>query len=127
MNHTTKNPPGRPKKLVTASIVKKFRVTPAEDKLIRQLAEKHNMTMTAYIRTFALSGKLEVKHKQVSQEIIAIIALMKNIGQNVNSLAYRNNRGNFLTEVDKENLRQWLSTLMSKVRKIENYFYDSED
>ena len=125
MNKSPKNKTGRPKKITTASIVKKFRVTPAEDEQIRRLAQQHNMTMTAYIKTFAVSGKLEVKHKQVNQEIIAMIALIKNIGQNVNSMAHRNNRGDFLTAVDKENLRQWLNTLMGKVKKMEDYFYDS--
>jgi len=116
-----RKPGGRPKSLVPADRKVGIRLTHIQFKLIEAYAIKSEMTISEYMRSMALNGKIELYKRSFPKEAIALIATFNRIAANLNSLAHKNNRGDFLTQDDKAGLREWLKTFIIHRNKLEEY------
>lgn len=117
---------GRPKKDMNLEKPVSVRYTYLQKIILESRASECEMDLSEYIRNISLNGKVEVFKKNIPKEVLGLVGSLYHIQANVNQLSKRNNRGDFLTEADNNNLREWLKNLSVIVRRIENYlFHDS--
>lgn len=117
----TKKKPGRPKSPVPSIRIVGVRLTSIQFKLIEAYANKSEMTISEYMRSMALNGKIELYKRSFPKEAIALIGTFNHIAANLNSLAHRNNRGDFLSPGDRDSLREWLKKFIIHRNKLEEY------
>lgn len=119
-----RKPGGRPKSLLPADRKVGIRLTHIQFKLIEAYAIKSEMTISEYMRTMALKGKVELFKRSFPKEAINLISTFNHIAANINNLAHRNNRGDFLTPEDRKRLGEWLNDFIVHRNKLEGYIRD---
>jgi uncharacterized protein (DUF1778 family) len=71
----------------------KFRVTETERNLIRERADMSGKSVSDFVRTLALSGKIEIRESQADFELIQAL---NRIGVNINQISKRYNASGHL-------------------------------
>jgi len=113
--------PGRPFAAIPHNKFIKARVSSMELLVIKQKASSCQMSLTDFIRAGVLNAKIEVFKRELPREALKSLAILSNLGSNINQIAKKHNIGDALTVQDRYSLLQIKNELLGVKAQIEKY------
>jgi|SRR5665213_3119299 len=121
IDHIYKKRGGRPKQAVTKNQQLAVMCTPTERKLIEEKAKTANMSKSEYLRTIGLSGKIDMKIKVLSKELLFFTATLNHVAANMNQIAHKRNCNDELTAIERAELNFLSQQVKQLVNDIKSY------
>ena len=87
----TKNKGGRPKKAIKKDQLLGVKCSLLERKVIEYKARENNISVSEYLRKLGLSGKIDMKMKTLSKEILQFKGTLNHLAANLNQVAKKRN------------------------------------
>ena len=97
---------GRPKKPVKKDQLLGVKCSLIERKVIEYKAGISNVSVSEYLRKLGLSGKIDVKIKTISKEILQFKGTLNHIAANLNQIARKRNMNDELNAIERAALEQ---------------------
>lgn len=107
-----RNKGGRPKKEIKKDQFLGVKCSLVERKVIENKAGQVGVSVSEYLRKLGLSGKIDMKLKIVSKEILLFTATLNHLAANLNQIAKKRNSNDQLNAIERAQLEQ-----LSKVNK----------
>jgi hypothetical protein len=107
-----RNKGGRPKKEIKKDQFLGVKCSLVERKVIENKAGQVGVSVSEYLRRLGLSGKIDMKLKIVSKEILLFTATLNHLAANLNQIAKKRNSNDQLNAIERAQLEQ-----LSKVNK----------
>lgn len=96
---------GRPRKAVRKEHVLALKCSLFEKKAIAIKAKSVNLSVSAYLRQMALSGKVNTRVRVLPKEVLMLTARLNHISANLNQIARKRNGTEELKESERANLQ----------------------
>lgn len=108
---------GRPKKDLTRTHRLRVACDKNELLIIQNKAAQVQLTISEYLRRMGVESQIDIKQRRVlPKEVLLFTAQLNHLAANINSLSYKNNRGENFNQMEKEGLR----LLSQQVQKLAN-------
>ncbi len=117
---TRRNKGGRPKKVITMTEQLAVMCTPEQRQTIEQKAIQSLKTVSEYLRTLGLSGKVVMVVKSVPADHLAFTAALNHAGALLNQIAKKRNSNDELDAFDRASLKMLEGRIKAIVSDIEN-------
>src|SRR5690242_2994504 len=91
MNQTIKNKGGRPKKAIKKECRVSVRCSFIQRKAIQAKARSVNFSVSEYLLTMGLTGKIDSKEKALPKEILKFTGTLNHLAANLNQIAKKRN------------------------------------
>lgn len=103
---------GRPKKEIKKDQFLGVKCSLVERKVIENKAGQFGLTVSEYLRKLGLSGKIDMKLKALSKEILHFTGTLNHMAANLNQIAKKRNSNDQLNALERAQLEQ-----MSRINK----------
>ncbi len=110
---------GRPKKAIKMTEQLAVMCTLAERKIIEQKAKEALVTISEYLRTLGLSGKVVMLVKRIPAENLAFTTALNHLGALLNQIAKKRNSNDELNAFERADLVMLTGRLKMIVSDIE--------
>jgi len=112
---------GRPKKVLKRDIALTVKCNTTEQTLIISKASQSQLTVSEYLRTLGLNGKIDRQIKALPKEILLFTATLNHLAANINQIAKQCNTYNQLTVVERIELQALSIKIKHLAGDIKNY------
>lgn len=112
---------GRPKKLLKRDIALTVKCNTSEHAVIVSKAQAAQLTVSEYLRTVGLNGKVDSQIRVLPQEVLLFTATLNHLAANINQIAKQGNTYNQLTAVEMIELRILANDVKHLATDIKNY------
>jgi hypothetical protein len=112
---------GRPKKAIKKDQLLGVKCSLMERKIIESKAALSNTTVSEYLRKLGLSGKIDMKVKAISNEILQFKGTLNHIAANLNQVAKKRNMNDELNAIERaslDHLSKEIKRLVLDIKKI---------
>jgi peptidoglycan hydrolase CwlO-like protein len=116
-----RNKGGRPKKAIKKDQLLGVKCSLIERKVIEFKAKAGNLSVSEYLRKLGLSGKVDMKLKAFSKEILQFKGTLNHIAANLNQIAKKRNMNDELNALERANLEQLSRNIKSLANDIKNF------
>ncbi|MEP6683596.1 MAG: mobilization protein [Parafilimonas sp.] len=113
-NESAKRKGGRPVKAVKRKKTLTIKCTSVEEVLIKAKAKQGGITVSEYLRTLGVSGKVVMLVKTIPAEHLAFIAALNHLGALLNQIAKKRNSNDELNALERAGLK----TLEERIKVI---------
>ena len=117
----TNNKGGRPKKLLKRNIALTVKCNTQEQILIASKAKQIQLTVSEYLRTLGLNGKIDRQIKVLPQEVLLFTATLNHLAANINQIAKKYNINNQPNAVERTELELLSEQVKQLAIDIKNY------
>src|SRR5690349_7322145 len=117
----TNNKGGRPKKLLKRNIALTVKCNITEQTIIAENANQVQLTVSEYLRTLGLNGKIDSQIKALPKEILLFTATLNHLAANINQIAKQCNTYNQLAAVERIELQMFSAQIKQLATDIKNY------
>lgn len=100
------NKGGRPKKAVKKDQLLGVKCSFIERKVIETKAGLSNISVSEYLRKLGLSGKIDMKIKALSKDILQFKGTLNHLAANLNQIAKKRNMNDELNALERAGLEQ---------------------
>ena len=113
---------GRPKKVVKRDQLLGVKCTLPERTTIQQKAKDRALSVSEYLRELGLHSFGNTrKQKTLPKEVLLFTATLNHLAANINQIAYRKNRGDLLTPLERVELFQLVMEIKALSSSIKSY------
>jgi hypothetical protein len=119
-NHTSRKG-GRPKKVVKRDQLLAVKCTLLERTAIEYKAKSVGLTKSEYLRTMAMTGKIDRLTKVLPKEVLQLSGTLNHLAANMNQVAKKLNSNEFLTSLDRAGLEVDALTIKKLAQDIKTY------
>jgi hypothetical protein len=113
---------GRPRKAVKRDQLLGVKCTLSERTAIEQKAKDNALSVSEYLRELGLySFDNTRKQKTLPKEVLLFTATLNHLAANINQIAYRTNRGDFLTPLERVDLFRLIMEIKTLSSSIKSY------
>ena len=112
---------GRPKKVLKRNIALTVKCDTTEQTLITSKASEAQLTVSEYLRTLGLNGKIDRQIKALPKEILLFTATLNHLAANINQIAKQCNTYNQLTTTERTELQMLSAQIKQLATSIKNY------
>jgi hypothetical protein len=113
---------GRSKKVVKRNQPLTVKCNIIERKVIERKAKQAGRTVSEYLRTMGLAGKIDRSEKLIPKEILEYKGILNHIAANVNQIAKKANSGMMLDDYDKRVLFDLEKLIKQHIENATKYF-----
>ncbi|MES2330725.1 MAG: mobilization protein [Bacteroidota bacterium] len=119
-----RNKGGRPKKEIKKDQLLGVKCSIVERKVIENKAKQVGVSVSEYLRKLGLSGKIDMKLKIVSKEILLFTATLNHLAANLNQIAKKRNSNDQLNAIERAQLEQLSRVNKQLAQDIKNRLND---
>ena len=116
-----KNKGGRPIKAVKRNKLIGVKCTAIERYIIEARAKAAQLTVSEFLRTTGLSGKIDMKKKMVPREVLQAIADLNHMAANLNQIAKKRNSFDELNALERAELQSDVEQRKQVIKDIKNF------
>jgi hypothetical protein len=91
MEEDKRNKGGRPRKKIKKECYITIKCTLYEKKVIEAKARSVNMNTSEYLRELGIKGKVDLRNKAVSKEVLSMSGTLNHLAANFNQIAKKRN------------------------------------
>ena len=102
----TKRKGGRPTKAIKKDQLLGVKCSLIERKVIENKAKESNSSVSEYLRKLGLSGKIDMKIKTLSKDILQFKGTLNHLAANLNQIAKKRNMNDELNALERAGLDQ---------------------
>lgn len=117
----SKHKGGRPRKPVKKDQLLGVKCSLIERKAIEYKAGISNVSISEYLRKLGLSGKIDMKIKALSKEVLQFKGTLNHIAANLNQIARKRNMNDELNAVERAGLEQLSRDVKQLANDIKNF------
>jgi hypothetical protein len=117
----TKNKGGRPKKAIKKNQLLGVKCSLLERKVIEYKAKETNASVSEYLRKLGLSGKVDMKMKTLSKDILQFKGTLNHLAANLNQVAKKRNMNDELNAVERASLEHQSKEIKQLVNDIQKF------
>ena len=117
----TKNKGGRPKKAIKKDQLLGVKCSLLERKVIEYKARENNISVSEYLRKLGLSGKIDMKMKTLSKEILQFKGTLNHLAVNLNQVAKKRNMNDELNALERASLEHQSKEIKQLVNDIQKF------
>ena len=117
----TNNKGGRPKKVLKRSIALTVKCNTPEQTLIASKAKQAEISVSEYLRTLGLNGKIDRQARTLPAEVLQFTGILNHLAANINQIAKQCNTYNQLTAVERIELQVLSLQIKQLTSDIKNY------
>lgn len=103
---TKRSKGGRPKKEIKKDQFLGVKCSLVEKKVIENKAGEFGLTVSEYLRKLGLGGKIDMKLKALSKEILLFTGTLNHMAANLNQIAKKRNSNEQLNALERAQLEQ---------------------
>ncbi len=118
---TTKNKGGRPKKAIKKDQLLGVKCSLLERKVIEYKAGENNISVSEYLRNLGLSGKVDMKMKTLSKDILQFKGTLNHLAANLNQVAKKRNMNDELNALERASLEHQSKEVKQLVNEIQKF------
>ena len=111
---------GRPKKILKRNIALTVKCNTTEQTLITSKASQVELTVSEYLRTLGVNGKIDRQIRALPKEILLFTATLNHLAANINQIAKQCNTYNQLTAVERIELQVLSAQIKQPATDIKN-------
>lgn len=119
-----RNKGGRPRKEIKKDQFLGVKCSLVERKVIENKARQVGVSVSEYLRKLGLSGKIDMKLKIVSKEILLFTASLNHLAANLNQIAKKRNSNDQLNAIERAQLEQLSRVNKQLAQDIKNRLND---
>ncbi len=97
---------GRPRKAIKKDQLLGVKCSLLERKVIEYKARENNLSISEYLRKLGLSGKVDMKIKTLSKDILQFKGTLNHLAANLNQVAKKRNMNDELNALERASLEQ---------------------
>ena len=113
---------GRPRKVVKRDQLLAIKCTLEERKAIEFKSKDAGRSVSEYLRELGLSSFATIrKQKPLPKEVLLFTATLNHLAANINQIAYRRNRGDSITALERIELIQLVIEIKALSASIKSY------
>ena len=117
----TKNKGGRPKKAIKKDQLLGVKCSLLERKVIEYKARENNLSVSEYLRKLGLSGKVDMKMKTLSKDILQFKGTLNHLAANLNQVAKKRNMNDELNALERASLEHQSKVIKQLVNDIQKF------
>ncbi len=117
----TKNKGGRPKKAIKKDQLLGVKCSLLERKVIEYKACENNISVSEYLRKLGLSGKVDMKKKMLSKDILQFKGTLNHLAANLNQVAKKRNMNDELNALERASLEHQSKEIKQLVNDIQKF------
>ncbi len=117
----TKNKGGRPKKAIKKDQLLGVKCSLLEKKVIEYKAKESNASVSEYLRKLGLSGKIDMKIKILSKDILQFKGTLNHLAANLNQVAKKRNMNDELNALERASLEHQSKEIKQLVNDIQKF------
>ena len=117
----TKNKGGRPKKAIKKDQLLGVKCSLLERKVIEYKAKESNASVSEYLRKLGLSGKIDMKIKLLSKDILQFKGTLNHLAANLNQVAKKRNMNDELNALERASLEHQSKEIKQLVNDIQKF------
>jgi hypothetical protein len=117
----TKNKGGRPKKAIKKDQLLGVKCSLLERKVIEYKAGENHISVSEYLRKLGLSGKVDMKMKTLSKDILQFKGTLNHIAANLNQVAKKRNMNDELNALERASLEYQSKEIKQLVNDIQKF------
>ncbi len=117
----TRNKGGRPKKNIRRDEQLAVMCTIIERKAIEYKAKLANISVSEYLRTFGLNGRVDMKKKTLPKEVLEFKDILSHMAANLNQVAKKRNREESFNDIERDEFLKLSKDVQEVIKQIENY------
>jgi hypothetical protein len=111
---------GRPKKAIKKDQLLGVKCSLLERKVIEFKAHENSVSVSEYLRKLGLSGKVDMKIKILSREILQFKGTLNHLAANLNQVAKKRNMNDELNALERASLEQLSRQIKQLASDIKN-------
>ena len=111
---------GRPKKAIKKDQLLGVKCSLLERKVIEYKARENNLSVSEYLRKLGLSGKVDMKIKILSKEILQFKGTLNHLAANLNQVAKKRNMNDELDALERASLEHQSKEIKQLANDIKN-------
>jgi hypothetical protein len=119
-----RNKGGRPCKAIKRSKLLGLKCTLIEKKAIEAKAKFSGLTVSEYLRSLGLTGKIDMRKITLSKEILQFSGTLNHLAANMNQVAKKRNQNEELNAIERANLQQGCLAVKQLARDIKSRLND---
>jgi hypothetical protein len=113
---------GRPKKTVKINYALTVKCTIIEQKVIQRKAKEAGFTVSEYLRSIGLAGKIDRREKIIPKEILEYTAILNHMHANFNQVTRKVNCNQLLVDSDISILFEVPKQLKQHIENVTKYY-----
>jgi len=113
---------GRPKKVVKRNQPLTVKCNIIERKVIERKAKQAGLTVSEYLRTIGLAGKIDRREKLIPEEILEYKGTLNHIAANINQITKKANSNVMLDDYDKRALFDLEKLIKQHIENFAKYY-----
>ena len=117
----TRNKGGRPKKNIRKDEQLAVMCTIIERKAIEYRAKLANISVSEYLRTIGLNGRVDRKKKTLPKEVLEYKGILSHMAANLNQVAKKRNREESFNDMERDEFMMLCKRIQEVIKQIENY------
>jgi hypothetical protein len=112
---------GRPRKAVKKDQLLGVKCSLVERKVIEYKARENNFSVSEYLRKLGLSGKVDMKMKTLSKDILQFKGTLNHLAANLNQVAKKRNMNDELNPLERASLEHQSKEIKQLVNDIQKF------
>ncbi len=112
---------GRPRKTIKKDQLLGVKCSLLERKVIEYKARENNLTVSEYLRKLGLSGKVDMKMKTLSKDILQFKGTLNHLAANLNQVAKKRNMNDELNALERASLEHQSKEIKQLVNDIQKF------
>ena len=112
---------GRPKKAIKKDQLLGVKCSLLERKVIESKARESNTSVSEYLRKLGLTGKVDMKIKTLSKEILQFKGALNHLAANLNQVAKKRNMNDELNALERASLEHQSKEIKQLANDIKNF------
>jgi hypothetical protein len=117
----TRNKGGRPRKNIRRDEQLAVMCTIIERKAIEHMAKLANISVSEYLRTVALNGRVDMKKKALPKEVLEFKGILSHMAANLNQVAKKRNKEESFNDMERDEFMMLCKHIQEVIKQIENY------
>ncbi|HVU97325.1 MAG TPA: hypothetical protein VHE34_18980 [Puia sp.] len=116
-----RNKGGRPKKAVKKDQLLGVKCSLLERRAIEAKARSANLSVSEYLRTMGIDGKIDRPERTLPREVLKITGTLNHLAANINQIAHKRNRHDELNALERATLQHDSTVLRQLAKDIKSY------
>lgn len=112
---------GRPRKAIKKDQLLGVKCSLLERKVIESKARESNTSVSEYLRKLGLTGKVDMKIKTLSKEILQFKGTLNHLAANLNQVAKKRNMNDELNALERASLEHQSKEIKQLANDIKNF------
>ncbi|HEY8690682.1 MAG TPA: mobilization protein [Chitinophagaceae bacterium] len=112
---------GRPRKAIKKDQLLGVKCSLLERKVIESKARESNTSVSEYLRKLGLTGKVDMKIKTLSKEILQFKGTLNHLAANLNQVAKKRNMNDELNALERASLEYQSKEIKQLANDIKNF------